>query len=59
MNRVVSQTKSLLSNYAGVAADLTIQIRLVSELQIELLPAAESYGLTTAMIAKQVRQAFY
>ena len=30
-----------------------------SELQIELLPAAESYGLTTAVIANQVRQAFY
>ena len=59
LNRVVSQTKSLLSNYAGVY-DLTDSDKIgKSELQIELLPAAESYGLTTAMIAKQVRQAFY
>ena len=28
-------------------------------MQIELLPAAEAYGLTTATIAKQVRQSFY
>jgi len=59
LNRVVNQTKALLSNYAGVY-DLTDSDKIgKSELQIELLPAAESYGLTTAMIAKQVRQAFY
>ncbi|MDA0753383.1 MAG: efflux RND transporter permease subunit [Candidatus Marinimicrobia bacterium] len=59
LNRVVNKTKALLSNYAGVY-DLTDSDKIgKSELQIELLPAAESYGLTTAMIAKQVRQAFY
>ena len=30
-----------------------------SELQIELLPSAEVYGITTLDIAKQVRQAFF
>ena len=59
LNRVVSQTKSLLNNYAGIY-DLTDSDKIgKSELQIELLPAAEAYGLTTAIIAKQVRQAFY
>ncbi len=59
LNRIVNQTKSLLSNYAGVY-DLTDSDKIgKSELQIELLPAAESYGITTAIIAKQVRQAFY
>ena len=59
LNRVVKHTKSLLSNYAGIY-DLNDSDKIgKSELQIELLPAAESYGLTTAIIAKQVRQAFY
>ena len=59
LNRVVRDTKSLLSNYAGIY-DLNDSDKIgKSELQIELLPAAESYGLTTATIANQVRQAFY
>ena len=59
LNRVVKDTKSLLSNYSGIY-DLNDSDKIgKSELQIELLPAAESYGLTTAVIANQVRQAFY
>ncbi len=59
LNEVVNNTKSLLNSYAGIY-DLTDTDKIgKNELQIELLPAAESYGLTTAMIAKQVRQAFY
>ena len=59
LNRVVKDTKSLLSNYSGIY-DLNDSDKIgKSELQIELLPAAESFGLTTAVIANQVRQAFY
>ena len=59
LNRVVKNTRSLLGNYAGIY-DLNDSDKIgKSELQIELLPAAEAYGLTTAIIAKQVRQAFY
>ena len=59
LNRVVKDTKSLLSNYSGIY-DLNDSDKIgKSELQIELLPTAESYGLTTAVIANQVRQAFY
>ena len=59
LNRVIKNTRLLLSNYAGIY-DLNDSDKIgKSELQIELLPAAEAYGLTTAIIAKQVRQAFY
>ena len=59
LNRVVNDTKVLLSTYGGIY-DLTDSDKIgKSELQIELLPAAEAYGLTTATIAKQVRQSFY
>ena len=59
LNRVIKNTRLLLNNYAGIY-DLNDSDKIgKSELQIELLPAAEAYGLTTAIIAKQVRQAFY
>ena len=59
LSKIVNNTKSLLNSYSGIY-DLTDTDKIgKNELQIELLPAAESYGITTAMIAKQVRQAFY
>ena len=59
LNAVVSDTKQLLKTFSGIY-DLNDSDKIgKNELQVELLPSAESYGLTTADIAKQVRQAFY
>tara|TARA_Y100001970_G_scaffold278678_1_gene384732 strand:+ start:695 stop:3880 length:3186 start_codon:yes stop_codon:yes gene_type:complete len=59
LTSVIEKTKLLLSSFSGVY-DLNDSDRKgKSELQIELLPSAEVYGITTFEIAKQVRQGFF
>ena len=59
LTSVIEKTKVLLSSFSGVY-DLNDSDRKgKSELQIELLPSAEVYGITTFEIAKQVRQGFF
>ena len=59
LNAAVADTKQLLNTFSGIY-DLNDSDKIgKNELQVELLPSAESYGLTTAEVAKQVRQAFY
>ena len=55
----VEQTKILLSSFPGIYELNDSNQKGKSELQIELLPSAEVYGITTLDIAKQVRQAFF
>ena len=59
LNQVVSDTKVLLSSFSGVYDIMDTDTKGKNELQIELLPSAEVYGLTTMDIARQVRQAFF
>ncbi|HIF29780.1 MAG: efflux RND transporter permease subunit [bacterium] len=59
LNQVVSDTKVLLSSFSGVYDIIDTDTKGKNELQIELLPSAEVYGLTTMDIARQVRQAFF
>lgn len=59
LNRVVEDTKVLLSSFSGVYDLTDTDTTGKNELQIELLPSAEVYGITTIDIARQVRQAFF
>ena len=59
LNAAVEQTKILLSSFPGIYELNDSNQKGKSELQIELLPSAEVYGITTLDIAKQVRQAFF
>ncbi len=59
LDQVVSDTKVLLSSFSGVYDIMDTDTKGKNELQIELLPSAEVYGLTTMDIARQVRQAFF
>ena len=59
LNAAVEQTKKLLSSFSGIHDLNDSNQKGKSELQIELLPSAEVYGITTLDIAKQVRQAFF
>ena len=59
LDQVVSDTKVLLSSFSGVYDVVDTDTKGKNELQIELLPSAEVYGLTTMDIARQVRQAFF
>ena len=59
LNQVVDDTKTLLSSFSGVYDLTDTDTKGKNELQIELLPSAEVYGITTIDIARQVRQAFF
>ena len=59
LNQVVADTRVLLSSFSGVYDLADTDTRGKNELQIELLPSAEVYGITTMDIARQVRQAFF
>ena len=59
LKAAVEQTKILLSSFPGIYELNDSNQKGKSELQIELLPSAEVYGITTLDIAKQVRQAFF
>ena len=59
LEQVVNDTKVLLSGFSGVYDLTDTDTKGKNELQIELLPSAEVYGLTTMDIAHQVRQAFF
>ena len=59
LNSAVEKTKVLLSSFSGIYDLNDSDEKGKSELQIELLPSAEVYGITTFEIAKQVRQGFF
>jgi multidrug efflux pump subunit AcrB len=59
LDMVVSETKKLLSSYSGAIDINDSDKRGKNELQINLLPNAESYGITNIEIARQIRQSFY
>ena len=59
LNQVVADTRVLLSGFSGVYDLTDTDTKGKNELQIELLPSAEVYGITTMDIARQVRQAFF
>ena len=59
LNQVVADTRVLLSGFAGVYDLADTDTKGKNELQIELLPSAEVYGITAMDIARQVRQAFF
>ena len=59
LNQVVADTRVLLSSFAGVYDLADTDTKGKNELQIELLPSAEVYGITAMDIARQVRQAFF
>ena len=59
LNQVVADTRALLSGFAGVYDLADTDTKGKNELQIELLPSAEVYGITAMDIARQVRQAFF
>jgi len=59
LNRVIADTRVLLSSFPGIYDLADTDTRGKNELQIELLPSAEVYGITTMDIARQVRQAFF
>ena len=59
LNQVVADTRVLLSSFSGIYDLADTDTKGKNELQIELLPSAEVYGITTMDIARQVRQAFF
>jgi multidrug efflux pump subunit AcrB len=59
LKSAADEVKKALANYEGVF-DITDSFRRGKrEVKLSLKPAAETYGITLAELARQVRQAFY